>query len=61
MEYVTKNGLLNHEWLSLHHDLEIDLILLDQVILNLFGLNINNNLIIDPQATNNPNSVEEYL
>lgn len=55
---LLNNGLLNHRWLLSHHDPDTDLY---QVVSNLYGLNINGNSILDPQAMKDPNLVEEYL
>lgn len=56
-----KDSILNHKWLSLYHDPNTDAILSDQVVPNLYGLNINNSPSLDPQATDSPNPIEEYL
>lgn len=58
---MLKYGFLNYEWLSSYCDPNIDSILSDLVVPNLYGLDINNDLVLDPQAIDDLDSVEEYL
>lgn len=58
---LLKDGILNHRWLSLHCELDTSLIISDQVVPNPYGLDINDNPVLDSQAIDNPDPLEKYV
>lgn len=58
MSTLLNDSLLNPKWFPPHRDPDTDS---DQIVPNLYGLNINDNVVPNPQATTILDIVEESL